>query len=98
VKLIDGCFVNDRVWAFITAGTNVGFSVTVSDTFLANRTKTYTHADLTAAIPVEDTSALASCHSCASDSDCRPGLLCCMRTGFSGCIPPAPGGGCPALP
>jgi hypothetical protein len=98
VKVLDGCFVNDRFWVFVTGGTNVGFSVTVSDTFLANRTKTYTHADLTAALPVEDTAALASCHPCASDADCRSGLLCCSFTGHTSCQPPQPGGGCPLLP
>lgn len=99
VKVLDGCFVNDRFWVFVTGGTNVGFSVTVSDTFLANRTKTYTHADLTAALPVEDTAALASCHPCASDADCRSGLLCCSFTGHAAsCVVPPPGGGCPLLP
>jgi len=99
VKVLDGCFVNDRFWVFLTGATNVGFSVTVSDTFLANRTKTYTHADLTAAIPVEDTVSLASCHPCANDADCRQGLVCCSFTGHPGsCTTPQPGGGCPLFP
>jgi len=98
VKVLDGCAVNDRFWAFVTAGTNVGFSVTITDTFLANRTKTYSNPDLTAAPPIKDTAALASCHPCASNADCRSGLLCCFTPGGNACLAPVPGGGCPLLP
>ena len=30
--MLDGCLVNDRVWAFISGTTNVGYTVTVKDT------------------------------------------------------------------
>jgi hypothetical protein len=97
VKIVNGCAVNDRFWAFVTAGTNVGFSVTISDTFLA-RTKTYSNPDLTAALPIQDTAALASCHPCLGNDDCRTGLLCCFTLGGTGCFSPVPGGGCPIIP
>lgn len=32
VKVLDGCLVNNRVWAFISGTTNVGYTVTVTDT------------------------------------------------------------------
>lgn len=58
VKVIDGCALNNKFWVFLTAGTNVGFSVSVTDT-VTGRAKTYTNPDLHAATPVQDTSALA---------------------------------------
>ncbi|HLX07846.1 MAG TPA: hypothetical protein VKY89_08270 [Thermoanaerobaculia bacterium] len=60
VKVIDGCAVNGRFWVFISAGTNVGYSITVTDTAFG-ATKTYTNNDLTPAVPVQDTSALTGC-------------------------------------
>ncbi|HVR08364.1 MAG TPA: hypothetical protein VMW75_09970 [Thermoanaerobaculia bacterium] len=60
VKVIDGCTVNGRFWVFLSAGTNVGFSVTVTDTAFGG-TKTYTNNDLTPAVPVQDTSAISGC-------------------------------------
>lgn len=60
VKIIDGCATNQRIWVFISAGTNVGFTVTVADTFFGG-SKTYTNHDLTAAPPIQDTSALTGC-------------------------------------
>jgi hypothetical protein len=98
VKLVNGCSVNDHFWAYISATTNVGFSVTVKDTFLANDAKTYTNPDLTPALPVQDGLALSSCHPCASDAQCPAGLLCCTFTGGTGCLPPTAGGTCPLLP
>jgi len=98
LKIVNGCLVNDRYWAFLSATTNVGFTVTVDDTLLVN-SRTYTNADLTAAAPVEDTSALASCEPCTSNAQCRTGLLCCpLPTRVNACLPPAPGGSCPLLP
>jgi hypothetical protein len=97
-KIVDGCAVNGHYWAFLSAATNVGFTVTVDDTLRAN-SKTYTNADLTAAPPVQDTSALASCGPCTSNDQCRSPLLCCqVPTGTKACLAPAPGGGCPLLP
>jgi hypothetical protein len=98
VKLVNGCPVNDHYWAYISATTNVGFSVTVKDTFLANVAKTYTNPDLTAALPIQDGLALSSCHPCSSDAQCPAGLLCCSHTGFTGCTVPTASGVCPALP
>jgi len=60
VKVIDGCTVNGRFWVFISAGTNVGYSITVTDTAFG-ATRTYTNNDLTPAVPVQDTSALTGC-------------------------------------
>lgn len=56
VKVINGCAVNNFYWVFYSAGTNVGFTVTVTDT-VSGHTKTYTNPDLTAAVPVQDTGA-----------------------------------------
>jgi hypothetical protein len=99
VKILNGCSINDHYWAYITAGTNVGFTVTVADTTLSNATKTYTNTDLTMALPIQDTSALASCNGCATDADCRTGLLCCfVPVDRKICLPPAASGGCQLIP
>jgi hypothetical protein len=60
VKVINGCSVNGEYWVFLSAGTNVGFSVTVTDTVFGG-TKTYTNNDLNPAPPVQDTSAIPGC-------------------------------------
>jgi hypothetical protein len=96
-KIVNGCAVNDHYWAFLSATTNAGFTVTVDDTLLAN-SKTYTNADLTAAPPVQDTSALASCGRCTTNADCRSPLLCCGEPGGNACVPAMPDGSCPAYP
>jgi hypothetical protein len=57
-KILDGCAANNHFWIFFSAGTNVGFTVTVTDT-LNGHTWTRTNADLHAAAPVQDTAALA---------------------------------------
>jgi hypothetical protein len=97
VKILNGCAINDHYWAFVSATTNVGYSLTVSDTTLANRTRTYTNPDRTVALPVADTSAL-SCERCATNADCRSGLLCCATPFGNACLAPAPGGVCPLIP
>ncbi|MGH9363180.1 MAG: S8 family serine peptidase, partial [Thermoanaerobaculia bacterium] len=56
VKVLDGCGVNGKYWVFYSAGTNVGFVVTVDDTATGRR-RTYSNQDLVAAPPVQDTSA-----------------------------------------
>ncbi|HLX07372.1 MAG TPA: hypothetical protein VKY89_05880 [Thermoanaerobaculia bacterium] len=96
-KVVNGCLINDRYWAFLSAATDVGFTVTVNDTALT-RSQTYTNADLTAALPVQDTSALASCDPCATNADCRAPLICCFEIFHNSCVPPATGGGCPLFP
>ena len=97
LKIVNGCAVNDHYWAFLSATTNAGFTVTVDDTLLAN-SRTYTNADLTAAPPVQDTSALASCGRCTTNADCRSPLLCCGEPGGNACVPAMPDGSCPAYP
>jgi hypothetical protein len=56
VKVLNGCSVNNRFWVFLTAGTNVGFTVTVRD-MQTGATRTYSNPDLRPAPPVQDTSA-----------------------------------------
>jgi hypothetical protein len=57
IKILDGCSLNSHFWVFFAATTNVGFTVTVTDT-LTGHLATYTNADRHAAPPVQDTSAL----------------------------------------
>jgi photosystem II stability/assembly factor-like uncharacterized protein len=56
IKVIDGCAVTGNFWVFYSAGTNVGLKVTVTDT-TTGRSVVFTNPDLTAAPPVQDTSA-----------------------------------------
>lgn len=60
VKVLNGCLVNGHYWVFISAGTNVGYSITIRDTAFG-ASATYTNDDLTPAQPVQDTSALTGC-------------------------------------
>jgi hypothetical protein len=60
IKVLNGCGLNSRYWVFFSAGTNVEFTVTVTDT-QTGATKTYSNALNTAAPPVQDTSAFATC-------------------------------------
>jgi streptogramin lyase len=57
IKVIDGCSLNQKYWLFYAAGTNVGFTATVTD-LQTNARKTYTNKDGVAAAPVQDTAAL----------------------------------------
>jgi hypothetical protein len=57
VKVLNGCSGNGNFWVFASAGTNVGLTMTVTDT-RTGRVKTYSNPDLTPAMPVQDTSAL----------------------------------------
>jgi lysyl endopeptidase len=57
VKIINGCSLTSHFWLFYAATTNVGFTVTVTDT-VALTQQTYTNQDLQSAVPVQDTSAL----------------------------------------
>ncbi len=97
VKILNGCADGDHYWAFVSATTNVGYTLTVSDTTLANRTRSYTNPDLTVASPVADTAAL-SCEPCATNADCRSGLLCCGTPSGNRCLAPGIGGTCPLIP
>jgi hypothetical protein len=58
IKVLNGCAVNGKFWVFYSAGTNVGLTTTVLDT-KTGVTQTYRNADLTAAPPVQDTSAFS---------------------------------------
>ncbi|HEY6322518.1 MAG TPA: hypothetical protein VJA16_13265 [Thermoanaerobaculia bacterium] len=57
IKIIDGCSLDSHFWVFFAATTNVGFTVTVTDTQTSHQA-VYTNADKHAAPPVQDTSAL----------------------------------------
>ncbi len=60
VKVLDGCAINNNYWVFFAATTNVGYTLTVTDT-QTNAVKTYTNP-LGVAPPAEtDTSAFATC-------------------------------------
>ncbi|MGE5412957.1 MAG: hypothetical protein ACM3NW_02190 [Syntrophomonadaceae bacterium] len=56
VKVLNGCAINHKFWVFLTAGTNVGFTVHVKDT-LTSVTNDYSNTDGVAAVPVQDTGA-----------------------------------------
>ena len=56
VKVINACAVNQSFWVFYSAGTNVGLTVTVTDT-RTGQARTYLNHDLTPAAPVQDTQA-----------------------------------------
>lgn len=60
VKVVDGCEFNGHVWVFAAAGTNVGFTLTVTDVALG-LTTTYTNPDENPAQTVTDIMALAAC-------------------------------------
>lgn len=57
IKVVNACPIGSQIWVFYAALTNVGFSVTVTDTH-TGRSRTYTNPDLTTAAPVQDTAAL----------------------------------------
>jgi pseudomonalisin len=56
IKVLDACQLNQKFWVFYAAGTNVGFTVTVTDT-KTGRSKQYTNPQKTAAPPLQDTAA-----------------------------------------
>jgi hypothetical protein len=60
VKVLNGCALNSRYWVFFSAGTNVEFTVNVTDT-LRGGTRTYSNPLNNPAAPVQDTSAFATC-------------------------------------
>jgi hypothetical protein len=59
-KVLNGCTLNNHYWVFFSAGTNVEFTVSVTDT-LRGGTRTYTNPLNNPAPPVQDTSAFATC-------------------------------------
>jgi uncharacterized metal-binding protein len=60
VKVVDGCPANGYKWFFASAGTNVGLTVTVTDTTTGAQ-KVYTNPDLNPALPIQDTAAFPTC-------------------------------------
>ncbi len=62
IKVLDGCAINDRFWVFFAATTDVGFTVTVTDTGSDGQPmKQYVNPLGQAADAVTDTSAFATC-------------------------------------
>lgn len=58
VKVLNGCGVNNRFWVYLSAGTSVGFNLTVTDTTLGH-SKSYQNPDRILATSVDDTTALS---------------------------------------
>lgn len=58
IKVINGCTLNGNYWVFSAAGTNVGLTITVTDTFNGSH-KTYTNTDGIAAVPIQDVGAFS---------------------------------------
>ena len=69
VKVLDGFALNGHIWVFYSAGTNVGFTLTVRD-YVTTWHTTYTNPDIHAATPVQDTAAMP----CFSAAQATPGL------------------------
>jgi hypothetical protein len=62
IKVLDACSVNQKFWVYYSAGTNVGLTVTVTDTE-TGQSKVYKNADLTPAPPVPGLTARGACRS-----------------------------------
>ena len=60
VKVLDGCPLNAHSWVFAGGLTNVGVTLTVTDT-QTGVTKTYTNPADTPFAPIQDTTAFATC-------------------------------------
>lgn len=60
VKVIDGCGLNQRVWVFAAATTNVAYTLTVTDT-VSGKFKTYQNPAGRSAAAITDTDAFATC-------------------------------------
>jgi photosystem II stability/assembly factor-like uncharacterized protein len=60
VKVLDGCSVNSRYWAFAGGLTNVDVALTLTDTQTGD-VKTYTNSLGTPFPPIQDTNAFATC-------------------------------------
>jgi hypothetical protein len=56
VKVLDACAIGNHFWVFYAATTNVGFTLTVTDT-KTDLVRSYSNTDLTPAPPVQDTAA-----------------------------------------
>lgn len=60
VKVLNGCFINDRYWVFAAGLTDVFTRITVTDT-VSGTSKVYENPQSTAFQPILDTGALAVC-------------------------------------
>lgn len=60
VKVLNACSVDGHYWVFASAGTNVGVTITVTDT-ASGAQKVYTNPDLTPMAPIQDTAAFDAC-------------------------------------
>jgi hypothetical protein len=56
IKVLPACAVNGHHWVFASAGTNVGLTITVTDTSTGAQ-RVYTNADFHAMTPIQDTGA-----------------------------------------
>ncbi len=60
IKVLDGCDVNGHFWVFAAATTNVGYTITVTDT-VTNQERAYSNPLGTFAAAVADVEAFATC-------------------------------------
>jgi hypothetical protein len=60
VKVLDGCAINDRFWVFAAGLTDVGVTITVTDTWTGDE-KVYTNNRGTAFPTITDTAAFRDC-------------------------------------
>jgi hypothetical protein len=60
IKIVNACALNDRFWVFYAATTDVELTLLVTDTH-TGEVKTYFNPQRTAAAPVQDTDAFATC-------------------------------------
>jgi poly(3-hydroxybutyrate) depolymerase len=60
VKVLDGCGLNQRVWVFAAATTDVAYTLTITDT-VTGKVKTYQNPAGRAAAAITDTDAFATC-------------------------------------
>jgi hypothetical protein len=60
IKVLNACGVNNRYWVFAGGLTNVGVTIRVTDT-LTGALNTYQNPIGTAFVPIQDTSAFATC-------------------------------------
>jgi len=62
VKILDGCDLNNRFWVFAGGLTNVGVTLTITDT-RTGAVHTYENPEGTAFRPIQDTTAMPTCGS-----------------------------------
>ena len=60
VKVLDACSSSGHSWVFAGGLTNVGVTITVTDT-RTNEAKSYTNPASSAFQPIQDTAAFATC-------------------------------------